>query len=48
MVPTRIRNMRINRADTEDVRWLEETLNREGRDLGTIAVGDGGLLKLRW
>jgi poly-gamma-glutamate synthesis protein (capsule biosynthesis protein) len=48
MVPTRIRNMRVNRVDAEGVRWLEETLNREGGAFGTAVALEDGLLKLRW
>jgi len=48
MTPTEIKNMRANRAGVEGVRWLEETLNREGGAFGTGVVVEDGLLKLRW
>lgn len=35
MVPMRIRRFRLERAPSEGVAWLHETLNREGRALGT-------------
>lgn len=35
VTPTQIRRFRVNRAPDEGVRWLQETLNREGRQLGT-------------
>jgi poly-gamma-glutamate synthesis protein (capsule biosynthesis protein) len=35
MVPMRIRRFRLERAPEEGVAWLHETLNREGRVLGT-------------
>jgi poly-gamma-glutamate synthesis protein (capsule biosynthesis protein) len=35
MTPARIRHFRVNRAPEDGVRWLRETLNREGRALGT-------------
>lgn len=48
MTPTEIKKMRANRAGTEGVQWLEETLNREGGAFGTGVVLEDGLLKLRW
>ena len=49
MTPTRTRGFRVNRAADDEVAWLQATLNREGRRLGTSAVRqeDGGLL-LQW
>ena len=35
LTPTRIRHLRVNCAQEADTRWLEEMLNREGRELGT-------------
>jgi len=45
LTPMRIRHFRVNRARDEDVRWLEETLTRQGRPLGTRLrrQGDGTL-----
>jgi poly-gamma-glutamate synthesis protein (capsule biosynthesis protein) len=34
-VPTRVRRFRVQRAPDEGARWLADTLNREGRTLGT-------------
>ncbi len=49
MTPTRIRRMRVNYARDEDARWLHDTLNREGRMLGTRAeFGEDETLVLRW
>jgi len=47
--PTLMRRFRVNRAGEADVRWLMETLNREGKKFGTMVEpdGNGGLL-LRW
>lgn len=49
ITPTQIRRFRVNRAPEEGVRWLFETLNREGRPLGTRVErqADGGF-SLRW
>jgi poly-gamma-glutamate synthesis protein (capsule biosynthesis protein) len=35
LVPTQIRNLRVNHASTTDARWLAEMLNREGGQLNT-------------
>jgi poly-gamma-glutamate capsule biosynthesis protein CapA/YwtB (metallophosphatase superfamily) len=35
LTPTRIRSFRIERASDSEIVWLQETLNREGRALGT-------------
>ena len=48
MTPTRIRQLRINRADPDGVRSLEDILNRDGKSLGTRAVLEDGVLKLKW
>jgi poly-gamma-glutamate synthesis protein (capsule biosynthesis protein) len=48
MIPTRIRKFRIQRASPEEREWLQKTLNREGKLLGTrVELADGDLL-LRW
>jgi poly-gamma-glutamate synthesis protein (capsule biosynthesis protein) len=49
LVPTRIRNFRLNRADKQDTEWLQAMLNREGRAFGTGAelLADGSL-RLVW
>jgi poly-gamma-glutamate synthesis protein (capsule biosynthesis protein) len=35
LTPTRIRHFRVNRARSDEARWLERMLDREGRELGT-------------
>ena len=49
LTPTQTRHFRTNRAPDDGVRWLEETLNREGRQFGTRVerCADGTLL-LHW
>lgn len=49
MTPTRIQRLRIHRTWEGDARWLLETLNREGKKLGTWAESqaDEGLF-LQW
>ncbi len=47
MTPVQARRFRVNRAAKEDALWLLDTLNREGRRLGTaVEKGDDGLLCL--
>jgi poly-gamma-glutamate synthesis protein (capsule biosynthesis protein) len=48
-MPMRIRRFRLERAPADGVAWLRETLDREGRALGTrvTAAGDG-TLELHW
>ena len=49
LAPMRIRNFRLNRAQDEEVRWLESMLNREGDKLGTrVEREDGERLALHW
>ena len=49
MVPMRIRCFRLERAPAEGVEWLRETLDREGKMLGTrVAASDDGTLALHW
>jgi poly-gamma-glutamate synthesis protein (capsule biosynthesis protein) len=49
LTPARIRHFRVNRAREEDARWLEDLLNREGREFGTrVERQPGGTLALRW
>ena len=49
LTSVRIRNFRVNRAREADARWLEDLLNREGRELGTRVEGQrDGTLALRW
>jgi poly-gamma-glutamate synthesis protein (capsule biosynthesis protein) len=35
MIPKQIRHFRVNRASGDDVLWLRDTLNREGKKFGT-------------
>ena len=49
MVPTRIRHLRVNRAEGDDRDWLLATLQRECWKLGTVVVAsDDGSFALRW
>ncbi len=49
MTPTRMRRFRVRRAGDEETQWLAETLNREGRPLGTrVDRQPDGTLALRW
>lgn len=49
MIPTRIHKFRIQRASREEIKWLENLLNREGQALGTrVEQADDGDLLLRW
>jgi poly-gamma-glutamate synthesis protein (capsule biosynthesis protein) len=53
MCATQMRNLRVNRASTEDARWLASVLTREGKVFGTKVVhsediGKSSLLRLVW
>ena len=49
LVPLQIRNFRLNRASKPDIRWLKNTLNREGKVLGSwVELNEGRSLMLRW
>lgn len=49
MMPMQIKRFQIVRATTEDSRWLVQTLNREGKRLGTrVKLGKEGSLELLW
>ena len=49
MIPTQIKGFRVNRASTEDGRWLTNVLNRECNKLGTrVELNDANALTLRW
>jgi poly-gamma-glutamate synthesis protein (capsule biosynthesis protein) len=49
LTPTQIRRFRINRAPAEGALWLLNTLNREGKKLGTrVEWQDNNALLLRW
>lgn len=47
MSPTQVRKFRVNLAGADDVRWLKNTLDREGEKLGTMVDQKGGVLALR-
>ena len=40
MIPTQIKRFRVQRASTEDILWLREILNREGKRFGTQVQWD--------
>jgi poly-gamma-glutamate synthesis protein (capsule biosynthesis protein) len=49
MTPTRIRDLRVNLASSEEAAWLEATLNRDGVPFGTGVMRDvQNRLALRW
>jgi poly-gamma-glutamate synthesis protein (capsule biosynthesis protein) len=49
MTPMRMRHMRVNRAQPEEAAWLAETLNREGKELGSRAMHESdGTIALAW
>ena len=49
MTPMRIKRLRLNRALDNDVLWLKNILNREGKKFGTsVALDADNTLMLRW
>lgn len=49
LTPTQTRRFRVGHAPEEGVRWLMDTLNREGRKLGThVERLDDAELELQW
>ncbi|MDJ0648042.1 MAG: CapA family protein [Xenococcaceae cyanobacterium MO_188.B19] len=40
MIPTQIKCLRVQRASTQDILWLREVLNREGKRFGTRVQWD--------
>jgi poly-gamma-glutamate synthesis protein (capsule biosynthesis protein) len=49
MTPTQTRQFRVSRAPEQGVRWLADTLNREGQEFGTrVAIDIDGTLRLVW
>ena len=49
LIPYRIRRFRLERATREDTGWLRDTLDREGRALGTaLELAADGSLAVRW
>lgn len=49
MVPMQIKNFRLNFVSDTDARWLYNTLNREGRKMGTgVTFNENGHYSLSW
>lgn len=49
MVPVRVRNFQLHRADVQDAEWLAQLLSREGKKLGTSAeLIDSTEIQLHW
>jgi poly-gamma-glutamate synthesis protein (capsule biosynthesis protein) len=49
MVPTQMKQFKVNRASRSDALWLRDTLNREGKKLGTtVEINSDNSLTLRW
>ena len=51
MIPTRLRRFSLNHAEKEDVKWMKDVLNREGKVLGTGVELDKDKdkgFKLKW
>ena len=49
MTPTQIRNFKVNRASRVDALWLKDTMNREGKKLGTrVELDKDNRLTLHW
>jgi len=49
LIPTRVRRFQITRASAGEVRWLRDTLNREGKLFGNrVEEGEDQTLALCW
>ena len=49
LIPTLVRRFRLNRPSQQDISWMADLLNREGRNFGTRAeFTDGETLRLFW
>jgi poly-gamma-glutamate synthesis protein (capsule biosynthesis protein) len=49
MTPMQIKRFRLNRALDNDVMWLKNVLNREGKKFGTsVVLGADNNLMLGW
>ncbi len=49
MTPLRIRRFRLQRASTEEARWLRETLDRESRGMGVrVELEQDDALSVKW
>jgi poly-gamma-glutamate synthesis protein (capsule biosynthesis protein) len=48
MVPTQMKRFKVNRAQEGDVLWLKDTLDREGKKIGTrVELDQDGTLTLK-
>jgi poly-gamma-glutamate synthesis protein (capsule biosynthesis protein) len=49
ITPMQIKHFKLNRASRADVLWLRDTLNREGKRLGTrVELNEADTLTLKW
>jgi len=49
MVPLQIRNFRLVRPSPQDIRWMQQTMDRESRKFAArVAFNPGGRLALSW
>jgi poly-gamma-glutamate synthesis protein (capsule biosynthesis protein) len=49
MIPTRIMQLRVNRASIDEAQWLTNMLNREGATFGNqVRLNPEGQLVLQW
>lgn len=49
LVPMEIKNFRLNHASEKDAKWLQKTLNREGKKMGTsVRKERDNILCLEW
>jgi poly-gamma-glutamate synthesis protein (capsule biosynthesis protein) len=49
MIPTQIKNFKVNKAKKTDVLWLKNMLNREGEKFGThVALNEDNSFSLQW
>lgn len=48
MLPSQMKNFRLTAPSRNDVSWILDTLNREGKKLGTQVKYDGKYLRLVW
>jgi poly-gamma-glutamate synthesis protein (capsule biosynthesis protein) len=49
LIPFHIENFSLKQASQEDTAWMEKTLDREGKPLGTsVSRSESGSLLLEW
>lgn len=49
MIPTQVKQFRVNHAAEKDVRWLRDRLDREGKRFGTrVEIAPDNSLRLLW